>query len=339
MKPKFSALLVPLLVLVAILNLNALILAQEIIKNPPINVDHSIEARIDLNHGAMFGARSAIITSNTGNNPFEGLEVNLHVGADEFYDHGYTGERVVITNIEAGHIWNQHETFQHVLEFFDARATYAANNTAFGQLGQADRHAVWVAQAIGGRTANNFAYQRGIAFDAELWSGAISTGWVGNPFTTAFNWSRGYALTDAYSLPTLIGSGGRVADVVASSWGSFNPNSPFLQGGSDIFTVAVDGIAKQSGIPFVFCAGNSGPDINTIWAPGAGGNVICVGALRSDTTDPPYRLISTTSSRGPQRYNGPDGDFGLVRARVDICAPGTDPVSYTHLTLPTTPYV
>ena len=115
-----------------------------------------------------------------------------------------------------------------------------------------------------------------------------------------------------------------VADVVASSWGAFSTTSQTTQGGSDIFALATDGMAKQSAIPFVFCAGNSGPDPNTLWSPGNAANVICVGALRDDEADPPYQTIASFSSRGPQRYRGPDGDFGLVRARVDITAPGTD---------------
>ena len=167
------------------------LLGQTLSPTPPMFLERQLEAVIDHKHSGMIGARSAIITSNTGGSPFEGLEVNQLIGAERFYDNGYTGTRAIIANIEAGHLWDEHETMQHVLDFFDAREKYIDNNVGFGQLGEPDRHATWVSQAIGGTTADNFSYQTGIAFDAELWSGAIATTYLGGPFTTAFAWSRG----------------------------------------------------------------------------------------------------------------------------------------------------
>ena len=71
---------------------------------------------------------------------FGTVTVNSIIGADRFYTAGYTGSSAVMANIEAGTIWNGHETLGHVTSFtFDA--------SAGGQIGQVDRHATWVGQA------------------------------------------------------------------------------------------------------------------------------------------------------------------------------------------------
>ena len=87
-----------------------------------------------------------------------------------------------MANIEAGYIWNGHETLSHV-----------ANIPTYGAAGEFDRHATWVGMVMGGRPggANPGEYQRGMAPDAQLTSGAIATSWpANNPsfprFTTAF---------------------------------------------------------------------------------------------------------------------------------------------------------
>ena len=56
-------------------------------------------------------------------------------------------------------------------------------------LGEFDRHATVVGMIMGGRLggANPGPYQLGIAPDAQLYSGAIATNWVGTRFTTSFD--------------------------------------------------------------------------------------------------------------------------------------------------------
>ena len=180
---------------------------------------------------SLWGASGAIVSSNAGINPFSGLSINQIVGADRFYNQGYTGTRAVVTSIEGGHIWNEHETLQHVTQQFDARATYMANGVGFNRLGQADRHAV-----------SNLEYHKGIAYGATLWSGSIATDYGTPPWSNNWGWSRGYAYTDAYRLPMLIGSNGRTTDVVNSSWGFFNTGDASITGGNNLFTVTLDGI-------------------------------------------------------------------------------------------------
>ena len=268
-------------------------------------------------------AQNGIVSSNTGTSHFNGMSINEFVGANRFYENGYTGSRAVVGVIEGGHIWNGHETLSHVDRFFDARQTYIDQNVDYGQLGEVDRHATWVASVIGGRTESMYEYQRGVAFNAEIWSGAIATHYSGEPFTVGFGWTRGYAFTDPYSEMSLVGVNGRTADVVNQSFGFYSSTDQSTRGGNSIFTLASDGIAKTSRSVFVASAGNEGenPEVG-FRAPGNGYNVITVGALGDDLANPPYGQIASFSSRGPQDYNGPDGFFQNVRACVDIVAPG-----------------
>ena len=54
------------------------------------------------------------VSSNRGPTPLTGLNINQYLGADRFYQAGYTGRSAVVANIEAGHAWSSHETLQHV---------------------------------------------------------------------------------------------------------------------------------------------------------------------------------------------------------------------------------
>ena len=275
-----------------------------------------------LPNDGLEGASGTISSTNSGPNRFAGVNINQNVGATRFYNEGYTGTRARVVNAEGGHIWNGHETLGHVTQQFDARQTYISNGFDFESLGQADRHATWVGHVIGGRDSGGGYHQQGIAHGAELWSSSIATGYGSPPWSNSWGWSRGHAFTEAYANPMLIGVNGQTADVVNSSWGFSSNSAADVQGGNNLFTVTADGIARQSRGTFVYAAGNEGSATNTIRAPGNGHNGIVVGALGSDTDATPYNTISNFSSRGPQRYNGPDGDLGNVRARVDITAPG-----------------
>ena len=100
------------------------------------------------------------------------VEIPSYLGAERFYDAGYTGTRAVMANIEAGRVWNGHETLSHVQLI----------PTTGSVLGEFDRHATWVVFVMGGRpTDPDNLYQRGMAPDAELFSGAIATGWGPQP--------------------------------------------------------------------------------------------------------------------------------------------------------------
>lgn len=153
---------------------------------------------------AAFGFQSGsgtnnIVSSNSGSSSFTGLSINDFVGATRFYDEGYNGSRAVATIVEAGSIWNGHESLGHVSNFFDATETFLANGVDSGQLGEFDRHATWTGQVLGGRTDVNSEFQRGIAYGADLWSGAIATqyGDGSETFSLEFTFNRGFAFTEA----------------------------------------------------------------------------------------------------------------------------------------------
>ena len=120
---------------------------------------------------------SGLPNPSRGPGPVSGaVYSNQVVGATRFYDAGYTGTRALMANIEAGYIWNGHETLSHV----------GLIPTSGNALGEFDRHATVVGMIMGGRMGGAIPglYQQGIAPDAQLYSGAIATNWIGTRFTT-----------------------------------------------------------------------------------------------------------------------------------------------------------
>src|SRR3954451_24994634 len=98
---------------------------------------------------------SGLPNPSRGPGPVTGLNANQLLGASRFYNAGYTGTRAVMSNVEAGYIWNGHETLTHV----------ALIPTSGNALPEADRHATVVGMLMGGRVggASPGEYQRGIA--------------------------------------------------------------------------------------------------------------------------------------------------------------------------------
>ncbi|MFD0597390.1 S8 family serine peptidase [Catellatospora coxensis] len=80
--------------------------------------------------------------------------------------------------------------------------------------------------------------------------------------------------------------------------------------GTDPLSSAVNELSAQTGALFAIAAGNSGPDMQSVGAPGAADAALTVGAV--DGLD----RVAFFSSRGPRR-----GDNGL---KPDITAPGVD---------------
>jgi subtilisin family serine protease len=271
-------------------------------------------------------AQNQIVSSNSGSTIFNGFSINTRVGADAFYAAGYTGSSAIMANIEAGHVWNGHETLNHVNTFISGPGTLAATN---GVSAAYDRHATWVAQAMGGRTTTGGGeYQRGIAFGATLWSGSIATSWnlTSGSYSISFNINSFNAFFQPYVTATKTGIDGQTADVVNSSWGSTGTG---VSSGRQVFAWSMDALARDTAKIFVFSAGNSGPGENTVRAPATAYNVISVGAVGSDTSNPTYNTVSGFSSRGPNDAFVPDSATGTTgtiianaRVRVDIVAPG-----------------
>src|SRR4051812_49861844 len=75
--------------------------------------------------GQDLGYLGLYLQSGSGHQqgPFTGtVNMNTLLGADRFYNAGFTGTNSVMANIEAGRVWNGHETLTHV--------TYIPNNAA-----------------------------------------------------------------------------------------------------------------------------------------------------------------------------------------------------------------
>ena len=276
------------------------------------------------------------VSSNTGSTLLNGLNLNKNVGANRFYDAGFSGTKAIVANIEAGSVWNGHETLTNV-------AGYVREQSSPGlQTGQFDRHATWVGMLVAGKPTSAFNdYQSGIAPDATLYSGSIATTWTSSStFTTAFNYDSATFIAPYRQLiDTGTAGTGTTADVVNSSWN----NSDYTASASGLFSRGIDALVNTSRSTVVFSAGNTGSGPNSVGGPAAGYNVITVGALTSDTDPQPYQSIASISSRGlndifipsvlsPTNIN--DAGQGTIisgaRTVVDLAAPGTGITSATY---------
>ena len=255
-------------------------------------------------------------TTSVGGGTFD---LNAFLGANRYYTNStpINGQNTVSVNLEAGHIWNGHETLQHVTTFYNSADTWGGGAVA----PLYDRHATWAAMFIGGRqTTNNPSIaQMGLAPGTDLRSAAIATNWSGNAYALSFGIS-------ANSYLTAYGNSFAVADVINSSYGYGDA------GGVNLFTVFSDAMSFQnSGTLQVVSAGNSGPGANTVGAPGSGYNTLTVGALGSANS---FDAVASFSSRGPQNFayldyaaGGATVTIAGVRAAVDLAAPGESVVS------------
>ena len=264
--------------------------------------------------------------SGTVQGPFtSSVNMNTLLGADRFYNAGFTGTRAVMANIEAGYIWNGHETLAHV--------NYIP--TSGSAAGQVDRHATWVGGVMGGRPggANPGEYQRGMAPDAQLDSGAIATSWPsGSPsyprYTTAFYFSANgistygpYRAAFISGVPTLTGS--RPADVVNSSWAAGTSSAQLS--GIDNLAGTLDALINENPRTLLtLAAGNtvpSGAGPSRVPSPASSYNAMTVAALGPDGGA--YDLPSYFSNGGPNNYYDPvHGTISAMRQVVDIAAPG-----------------
>ena len=126
----------------------------------------------------VFSADLHLNTSNPGT--FTGVAVEPIIGANRFHNNGWTGQSTIAANIEAGHVWDGHESLTHVTSRTNDPSapggTYAT--PAY------DRHATWVGMMIGGRqtATGNGNFQQGVAYNTDLRSGAIATSWSGSSY-------------------------------------------------------------------------------------------------------------------------------------------------------------
>lgn len=252
------------------------------------------------------------------------FNLNNLMGANRFYNDGFTGTNAVIANIEAGYIWNAHETLTHT----------SLIPVSSGATGQFDRHATWVGMVLGGRLggANPGEYQRGMAPNAQLDSGAITTNWpTTSPYpryTTSFFLDYfGISLYGPYQkafdtgVPT--NTGLRPADVINSSWAGFSSSSDLA--GIDNASGKLDAMINEHPRTLLtFAAGNtvpSGVGPNRVLSPGSAYNHLTVAALGPNGGA--YDLPSYFTNGGPNDYYDPvRGTVSAARQVVDIAAPG-----------------
>ncbi len=248
---------------------------------------------------------------------FTGVDVATLIGADRFYDNGYTGAGTITSNIEAGHVWNGHEALGHVT-VRDGITPATWGTPAY------DRHATWVGHVIGGRTSSTspFPEQAGIAYGTDLRSGAIATAWNGAAFSGSFAISGGSLIT-AYTSST-IGFG--TANVINGSWGAPAAAGSESAAGTDTATWLLDALANQNRLTTaVWATGNNGT-ASQVSAPASGFNGIAVGALANDNSNN-YNTIASFSGRGAADYRDSSQFVPAATARraaVDIVAPGNE---------------
>lgn len=253
---------------------------------------------------------SGRIPTNVKGPVLGGTNINTLLGADAFYDQGYTGTRAVMANIEGGHIWSGHETLTHVQQIPNHPSA----------LNEFERHATWVATMLGGRQAgaNPGPYQQGLAPDAQLFSGNIISQWTGSRPTVSYGSVPDAVLYDQYrrAFSTGVDASGRTADVINSSWGGDVGSN-----GSDNWSIALDGLANANPRTlFAVSAGNEGPGPDKVSRPAAAYNNMSVAALGAN---PPYDRAAFFSSGGPNDYADPiNGTKNNARQVVDIAAPG-----------------
>lgn len=254
--------------------------------------------------------------------PFVGsFNLNSVLGADRFYNAGFTGTAAVMANIEAGHIWTGHETLSHVQLI----------PTQSGALGEFDRHATWVGMVMGGRPTSSDptnTYQRGLAPDAQLFSGAIALGWSGTRYTSGFFLSFSdlstfgpYRAAMVDGLPSLDDIH-RTADVINSSWVLDLGTS--TRTGTDQVTGVLDALVNENPRTLVtWAAGNtlpSGAGPNRVLSAASGYNNIAVAALTPNGGA--FDLPSAFSNGGPNDYSGGPTFVPEARQVIDIAAPG-----------------
>jgi hypothetical protein len=264
-----------------------------------------------------------IISGDVPNTPNYVDFVNYTVNADIFYNAGYFGANATIANVEAGHIWGEHEVFDRTgfgLPAVPSVMLSADIDPAEApQLGDYDYHATMVGHVLAGTGdvgGGSLSYVgMGMAPFADLWSGAIATSFSTETIG-AFSIS-----TESFLFPYVgffTGSEAGQPDVINSSWG-------FTGDGDSFYTLVIDALASSySTVTSVVSAGNAGPDPGTVGEPASGHNSIVVGALEAVAFEGQNIGPTDFSSRGPVNFFNPVTNTIIEDARVGVhvAAPG-----------------
>lgn len=290
----------------------------------------------------QFGYRSGISLPvvgqsnvvSVGPNFFDGANINNLIGANTFYNNGYTGTRATVAIVEGGYAFPDHDALTNLSAYFRGTGALAPGAGSYSS------HTTSTAFVAAGNDGFPDFIGRGIAYNSNLWSGNLATAFgSGGSFNVTNN-----SVFTTYALATVAGLGPSAAkaDVVNSSWGFWvtpaNPASPtagelsnqrLIASGILGNTVAFDAVVAASKRLHVVAAGNSGTLTGTfrnVGGLGAGYNALNVGSSGPNST---YSSVSGFSSRGLSVYYNPNNGTYVegVRARVDLVAPGEDLVT------------
>ncbi|MDG4756661.1 S8 family serine peptidase [Micromonospora sp. WMMD710] len=152
-------------------------------------------------------------------------------------------------------------------------------------------HGTHVASTIAGTGAASGGAERGVAPGADLHIGKVLNDQGAGQESWAISGME-WAARTAH------------AKVVNMSLGAAPTD------GTDPLSAAVDRLSAETGTLFVIAAGNSGPDLEMVGAPGAAASALTVGAV--DAQD----RLTVFSSRGPRH--------GDNAPKPDLTAPGVD---------------
>jgi len=181
-----------------------------------------------LDKDASFGD---LIGLGPATDPFGGPDINALVGADRFYDAGYSGSGTAVAIIEAFAPRSIHRTMQHLGAVLTQDGTPVLMND----------HATYTGFVSTGRDTPGDTVETGIAWGADLWGGQLA---VQNPVTgQLFTSDQTSFRTYIDAAVTGRQTGGVTADVINMSFG-------FNNGGVTGFIndVMVDAVVGASGV-------------------------------------------------------------------------------------------
>ncbi|MEU8817200.1 S8 family serine peptidase [Actinoplanes sp. NPDC048796] len=210
-------------------------------------------------------------------------ESTAKIGAPQVWAGGDTGQGVAVAVLDTGVDTGHPDLAGRIAE----TASFVPGEEVTDRHG----HGTHVASTIAGTGAASDGTERGVAPGAELHVGKV----LNDAGEGQDSWIIGgmeWATRTAKAKVVSMSLGGGPSD------------------GTDPLSEAVDRLSAETGALFVIAAGNSGPDAQTVSAPGAADSALTVGA--SDSRD----RLAVFSSRGPRvEDNAP---------KPDLTAPGVD---------------
>jgi PGF-pre-PGF domain-containing protein len=117
------------------------------------------------------------------------------------------------------------------------------------------------------------------------------------------------------------------SDIISMSVGAFVSNTNEGNSGKDVLSLAIDAAVDQ-GVVVVISAGNDGPGVSTINAPGAAEKAITVGAVNdASTVSSADDTIASFSSKGPGAFGRLDPEISAPGVNIISTIPGNTTVS------------